>query len=328
MIVALIMLQCSLFAQDAFIYGMQGDKQYMYEDSSLIVIGFKSLEYTSDSIEIATIIETIDANVQYEMMTPRMMKLQTDIKFDSIVNILSVHNNELIVSKVYYPVSDNHIHWCNNRIVVMLQSMELLQSLLGQLSIEYEEISIFNKDTYVITLSGIEDMSIQVSNMLYETGQVTSAQPDFYFIAELNNAYYSDQWGLHNTGQYGQAYSGIDIKAPEAWDITRGNRIKVAVIDCGVDLTHPDLYNNLSQGYDATGEIANGGCYFDNLNGHGTCCAGIIAAENNTIGTVGVASSSTIIPIRIGRIVNDFVLGQRYVFNRYTNSRCNSQGMG
>ena len=69
MIVALIMLHCSLSAQNAFIYGLQGEKQYVYEDSSLIVIGFKSLEYTCDSVEIATIIETIDANAQHEMLT-------------------------------------------------------------------------------------------------------------------------------------------------------------------------------------------------------------------------------------------------------------------
>ena len=44
----------SLFAQDTFIYRMGGEKMYLQEDSVSIVISFKTLEYTSDSIGIAT----------------------------------------------------------------------------------------------------------------------------------------------------------------------------------------------------------------------------------------------------------------------------------
>ncbi len=113
------------------------------------------------------------------------------------------------------------------------------------------------------------------------------------------NQNYPDQWGFHNTGQSGGT-AGIDIKAPEAWGITRGDgNIKVAVIDMGVDLSHPDLMANLLPGYDATEGCAggsNGGCWGDDS--HGTSCAGIIGAINNDIGTVGIASDCKIIPIR------------------------------
>ena len=307
--VALTMLQCSLLAQDAFIYGKQGEKMYFRENANSIVISFKSQEHIEDSVAIASIIKNADANAQYKMLTPQMMEFQTSISFDSIVAMLSDYSDELVVSKVYYPVSDNHIHWSNNRIVVILQSEELLRTLLLQLSVEYESISIFDEKNgiYLLTLQGIEDKSIQVANMLYETGLVASAQPDFYLTTELCNPYYCYQWGLHNTGQYGLAYSGIDIKAPEAWDITRGNNVKVAVIDCGVDLTHPDLYNNLLPGYDATDINGGtyGGCSIDIESGHGTACAGIIAAEDNNIGIVGIASSSKIIPIRAGTMNNN-----------------------
>lgn len=302
--IVLNILTHSLFSQDVFIYRALGEKLYLREDTASIVVSFKSSEYIGDSVDVISIVQNIDDKTQYEMFTPQMMKIQTCISYDSIVGLFSEYSNKLNISKIYYPVSDNHIHWSSNRVVVMLSNEELLLTLLSEMSIEYEDITVFNENNkygiYVLTLSGMVDRSIQVANLLYETGMVISAQPDFYFTIDLNN--YNDQWGMHNTGQYGIDYTGIDIKAPEAWDITQGSNIKVAVIDEGVDLTHPDLYNNLHQwGYDATDGAyggLNGGCILDNLNGHGTCCAGIIAAENNNIGVTGIASSSEIISIR------------------------------
>ena len=295
----LIALQCQLFAQDAFIYGKQGEKMYFREDTNSIVIGFKSLEYMNDSAGVICAIKGIDKMAQYEILTPQMIKFRTKIPFDTILEIMSDYDNKMCISRVYCPVSNNHTFWCNNRIVIMSPSEELLHTILSQLSVEYENLTIFNENGfYILTLSGIEDKSIQVSNMLYETGLVVSAQPDFYITADLCNPNYGDQWGLHNTGQYGFAYNGIDIKAPEAWDITQGSsNVKVAVIDCGIDLTHPSLQYNLQQGCDLTNVNGDGSCILDYENGHGTACAGIIAAKDNNVSVVGVASNSKIIPI-------------------------------
>lgn len=60
--------------------------------------------------------------------------------------------------------------------------------------------------------------------------------------------------------------------------------MKVAVLDTGIDVDHPDLVANVKGGVNtiAPGSTA------DDDNGHGTHIAGIIAASNNTIGSVGV----------------------------------------
>jgi hypothetical protein len=91
----------------------------------------------------------------------------------------------------------------------------------------------------------------------------------------------------------------MDIKATQAWTVTTGcPDVKVAILDSGVDLTHPDLQNNLLTGYDATGGNNKG-----NHSGkpHGTACAGIVAARgNNSLGIAGIAYNCRILPIHMG----------------------------
>jgi subtilisin family serine protease len=115
--------------------------------------------------------------------------------------------------------------------------------------------------------------------------------------------------------------SGADISATKAWDITTGsNTIVVAVIDTGVDYTHPDLAANI---WTNPGEIPDNGIdddgngYVDDVhgydfinndndpmddNGHGTHCAGVIGAiGNNGIGIAGVAWKVKIMPLKFLR---------------------------
>ena len=113
-------------------------------------------------------------------------------------------------------------------------------------------------------------------------------------------------WGLNNTGQSGGT-PDADIDAPEAWDIATGNDdVVAAVIDTGVDYTHPDLVSNIwsnpletVNGVDDDGngyvDDVNGWDFVNNDNtplddyGHGTHVAGTIAAAgNNAVGVVGV----------------------------------------
>ncbi len=97
------------------------------------------------------------------------------------------------------------------------------------------------------------------------------------------------QWGL----------TRIDLCTADAecgaWDTAAGDGIKVAVIDTGVDLDHPDLKENLLAGKNL---LEGKGLPTDDF-GHGTHVAGIIAAVANSKGIVGVAPRAKIIPIRV-----------------------------
>lgn len=83
------------------------------------------------------------------------------------------------------------------------------------------------------------------------------------------------------------------VKAPE--NSNKGTGIGVAVIDTGIDLTHPDLQTNI---------IANTSCIRgkktgNDDNGHGSHVAGTIAAVNNGVGVVGVAPEAKLVAIKV-----------------------------
>ena len=133
--------------------------------------------------------------------------------------------------------------------------------------------------------------------------RVEFAEPNF--IRELkfltSDPFFSSQWAIKNQGYLGGT-PGADMKVEQAWNYATGSGIKVAILDEGVDLTHPDLQANLLTGFDATGNNSNGAPQVNDP--HGTACAGIVAAvANNNIGITGVAYNAKILPIRIGRTV-------------------------
>ncbi|MDN7023825.1 PKD domain-containing protein [Methanoculleus sp. FWC-SCC1] len=168
-----------------------------------------------------------------------------------------------------------------------------------------------------------DDLSVSDAVEAYrQDPAVLYAEPNYYCYPDRipNDLYFSYLWGLRNTGQTvgGQTgTAGADIAAPGAWDITTGSRdVVVAVIDSGVYQRHLDLVDNLwrNPGETADGTDTDGNGYVDDLygwdfydndndpddlNGHGTHCAGTIAAiGNNDLGVAGVIWTATIMPLR------------------------------
>lgn len=93
---------------------------------------------------------------------------------------------------------------------------------------------------------------------------------------------------------WGIALTGL----PELWKRTRGNGITCAVLDTGCHLTHPDLADAIVEAKDFTGSKFGPA----DKNGHGTHCAGIVAARDNEVGCVGVAPDARLL---IGKVLGD-----------------------
>lgn len=156
---------------------------------------------------------------------------------------------------------------------------------------------------------------------------VLYAEPNAIRHASLrpDDLYYSLLWGMENTGQSIRGSAGsadADTDAGDAWDAGIGGGVTVAVIDSGVELTHPDLAENTwrNPGESGLGRELNGldddlngrvddwrGWDFvagDNNpadeNGHGTHVAGTIAARRgNGFGVAGVADGSRLMALRV-----------------------------
>jgi subtilisin family serine protease len=153
-------------------------------------------------------------------------------------------------------------------------------------------------------------LTVEQTIALYrETGEVESAQPNFYYRLALTP----------NDTQFGSMYGLTKISAPAAWDLTTGSSsVVVADIDTGLRYTHEDLAAN---SWTNPGEINNNGIdddlngFVDDFygydfryndsnpideNGHGTHTAGTIGAVgNNALGVTGVNWNVKIMAIKI-----------------------------
>lgn len=190
---------------------------------------------------------------------------------------------------------------------------------------------------YLATLG--DDMSVsEALAALHADGRILSAEPNYIVsrdqvvLDHASSAPQDDeyrppadapidlrptQWNLHNEGQTG-GVKGVDVSALEAWRISKGTGVTIALLDTGVDLNNPDLKPNLwvNQGEIPGDGIDNdGNGYIDDVhginlvdrakqplddNGHGTYNASVIGAvEGNDVnGLVGLAPESKMISIK------------------------------
>jgi proprotein convertase subtilisin/kexin type 2 len=116
------------------------------------------------------------------------------------------------------------------------------------------------------------------------------------------------QWHLRNTGQ-GGGVAGEDLRALDAWGVTRGAGVRVAVIDDAIEVVHADLLPNLVEGASRSYRAGNRGnawplpCHggtdpltLELLEVHGTAVAGVVLGrDGNAIGGAGVAPRASLV---------------------------------
>lgn len=153
---------------------------------------------------------------------------------------------------------------------------------------------------------------LQLVEALSRNPAVEYAEPDETVTAATADEYFPRQYALQNNGQaftntantlsVAGGTADADVDAVEAWGVTTGSGIKVAVLDSGVASDNVDITPKVA----ARANFSIGKAGEDNY-GHGTHVAGIVAATaNNTVGVAGVCPGCTILD---GKVLNDSGVG-------------------
>jgi subtilisin family serine protease len=208
----------------------------------------------------------------------------------------------------------------------------------------------FGNFARIETHPGLTDSSLK---KLASNPNVEYIEPNYIItinknVTSPNDSAFKKQWGLNNSSKKSE-----DVNALKAWDVTKGStQVKVAVIDTGVDYTHPDLKSqidiNTAEQNGKAGVDDDGNGLIDDVygynfssktadpmdgHGHGTHCAGVIGAAHNGSGIVGVMANVKIIPIKFlsdegsGETI-DAISAIDYAIKRGANVMSNSWGGG
>ena len=229
---------------------------------------------------------------------------------DEKAEVVEISNN-----KVDIPVGKY------NEGIVLIKKANFNKNMLGELQYKHVEqlfknsswqkVELKNKDKTSEAVEYLSSLNIfdkvEYDYIMGSDGTIESI--DVSGNPNSSEQGYLDAQGIFDGWGYQMANSMTPGGSPD---------VVVAVIDTGVDYNHIDLRNNI---WTNSGEIPNNGIdddgngYVDDVhgwdcvgndkdpmddNGHGTHVAGIIAAENNTIGTVGVAFNSKIMCLKAG----------------------------
>jgi len=205
------------------------------------------------------------------------------------------------------------------------QSELMAREVATRLGIRVTDVDVLARGRYATIQTNDQIRLDAVQALVARMPFLRSVEPDRLqrTARTPNDTEFSNQWGLNNIGQFveglGFGLEGADIGAVEAWDTTIGTRDNiVAVIDTGIDVTHPDLIPNL---WVNPGEVAGNGIdddgngFVDDINGwdfgendanpqdeegHGTAVAGTIgAAGNNNLGVTGVNWNVSLMGLKI-----------------------------
>jgi len=305
LIASLFLSTSHILSQEKYYYAFD-EKIFLYEVENKVVLSFNR-EYLSEINEYLQ----DDTNI-----------LHMELQIFNNVFILTTENPYIETLKKN--VSQRYGIKSINPLFITYEGLEM--ALTDEIIMQFKEnvsqqeidemhaqYNVSVKETtplyQLISISNLND-PLEIANLYQRSGLVNFSHPNF--IAKIDffqytpiDPYFINQFYLHNTGQIVNGRyctEGADIRAVNAWEITKGNNnITVAILDQGVTSNHPDLPN--------TRQIRLNGSNFADGNpndpsptgngNHGNSCAGIIAASHNNEGIAGIAPNCKILPIRI-----------------------------
>ncbi len=311
-LLGLMMCLAQDFYAQSFYYGPDGKVQ-LEISTQKILVQFNSNLNKEEQLQILSKQENyLNLATIQNLPAPRVsiLELKNTPNSASVNALLQSLQDEASISYANYFLThpDGTLHGVTNQVLLRLKSADQ-KSLLDQIIYDFQGVTTYTRNQFDELLFEIKvhknRNALALANEIHEAEIFDYCEPDFLRIMKrlsTNDPSVNNQWSLQNDGNNTAQYGGIpgsDMNVFNAWNTTAGSAsIKVAIIDEGVDLDHPDLIANLLPGFDATGQGSAGDASGDDA--HGTACAGIVAAVgNNNLGGAGVAYNCKIIPVRI-----------------------------
>lgn len=288
-------------AQSNYFYYYNNSKVYLSLDKSSVTLITEN-DFQKSSVNSLNLkefnLKQENQNATYKYSNTEFQQIPSTVEYFQKLNMLN-SNPKIIKAQPNFITADGKLVGMSNYFYVSLHNSNDYEHLMNfaknkNVEVLYEipylplcYVLICNKNTIGSTL--------EVANSFYESGLFKYSVPDFLSDDILStDPLFNNQWSLKNTGQF-NGISGIDIKAEQAWTITLGNGINVAILDQGLDKLHEDLQSNIHNLSYNTETNSSPSQVYGN---HGTPSAGIIAAlKDNSIGVSGISPLSKLMDV-------------------------------
>jgi len=245
-----------------YFYNYKGEKVYLSLNTSCAFISLKE-QQLPENIKKSNIVKAKELKSdksdkkQYKNRKGKN-RFYTELNFNNkmsdkqylhLLSDIKSENKDAIISP-YFRLENSDTIGLSNFFYVKLKA--IADTVLLRQKAELMNCIIMEEDAFMplwFVLSTTESSNfnaMECANIFYESGLFQAANPDLMvnLVHGVNDTYFSQQWNLSNSGQYGGTI-GVDIRAGDAWTLSKGNNVIVAVIDHGIELNHPDLAANI-----------------------------------------------------------------------------------
>ena len=271
----LLVIFYSVHAQtgEKIAYYYQGKKQSFSVNNARIVIQLTAGETLNRRLgQLAAVLQVPDTSIQ-SLASLKLVsaKLPVGLSSSHIKGLITELRKQGFVDFVHpcFTSAYGKDMGYGDELVVKLKTTTtaaMFDNFLKQARCSMVKKYAFQNDIYIVSAGAANDYdALAMANHFFETGLFVYAEPDLTLFEGLftdpNDPLFNYQWSHTNTGspiQYNGS-PGTDMKVQQAWGISTGAGIKIAVIDEGVDTGHADLKANLLQGFDCLAGTANPG---------------------------------------------------------------------
>lgn len=287
--------------------GKKGQTLQLEESPDLLVVRTKNnrqIEDASLSRESREIIEETEevASFPEAGVSVRRVTAEDDpvAKRDEARAALKQDENIRFAGRVFRDAeSGNVVLYTENFFVKFLDNVppETCQAILAKYQLTVKSQLPFAPNAYFVEApEGTGTKVFDIAEQLLAEKEVEYCHPELVQERRFKGVH-ALQWHLVQTSINGQVVNQ-HVNIEGAWRHTRGKGITIAIIDDGLDISHPEFVGRIVHPYDATLNSSDPSPKLPDDN-HGTACAGVACASGLPNGASGTAPEANLMPIRL-----------------------------